>query len=332
MHKNRYNLPDRTTKENQEIRQVGIEIEMSGIELPMIVCQALIAYSGKIEEISPYEFIVRDSQIGDVKIELDSRYLKKAQKEKFSMDSEESERNLQDYTTDVITALSKNIIPCEIATAPIPVDKLNELDPFIELLRNHGAKGTRHSIFYAFGVHLNPELPNLETETILNYFKAFLCLQDWIITQEQVDYTRKISPFIDLFPKEYISKVLSPNYHPNIEQFIDDYLLFNPTRNRVLDLLPLFSFLNEEKIRKALPSEKINKRPTLHYRLPNSDIDNPDWGLWQCWNDWVHVESLANNKGLLNKICDAYLSINNQNSGDLISVWTSKVTELLQNR
>jgi hypothetical protein len=56
-----YEMPPKLHKANGEERRIGVEIEMSGVELSMIVCQANIAYGGRIEEISPYEFNLKGS-------------------------------------------------------------------------------------------------------------------------------------------------------------------------------------------------------------------------------------------------------------------------------
>ena len=196
-------------------------------------------------------------------------------------------------------------------------------------VRDHSAKGSGYSFFYAFGVHLNPELPDLEDETILNYFKAFLCLQDWLVKHEEVSLNRKLMPFIDKFSRDYMQVVLSPDYHPDLGQFIDDYIDYNPSRNRSLDMMPIFAHLDESRVRQKMDDEKINKRPTLHYRLPNSDIDNPKWGLWKSWNNWMQVEALANDPDRLSQVCEAYLKSNEILSGNFIKPWRDQVKQWL---
>jgi len=86
----------------------------------------------------------------------------------------------------------------------------------------------------------------------------------------------------------------TPDYQPDLDALIDDFLHFTPTRNRPLDMLPLFAWLDEDKVMQA-PVEKdlIKARPALHYRLPNCLIDEPDWSLSVPWNDWIEVERLA---------------------------------------
>lgn len=329
----RFELPPRVQKENGEDRLVGVEIEMSGIELSMIACQINILFGGRIEEISPFEFKIKDTEVGDFRIELDYVYLKtyarekyeamqKAHKKKEDEESnqlvEESEDDdflfkivdlelpdLEDLAAEALALVAKNIVPLEIVTPPIPIDKLTKLDKLVARLRDHGAKGTRHLLFYAFGVHLNPELPNTDVNTVLAFFRAFLCLHEWLAEQEKVAFSRRMTPYINRFPNDYTKKVISPGYQPSLAEFIDDYLAHNPSRNRALDLLPLLTWLDEKRVRNALPEEKIGRRPTFHYRLPNSDIDNPHWGIANCWNHWVMVERLANHPELLEEMTAA---------------------------
>jgi hypothetical protein len=75
-----------------------------------------------------------------------------------------------------------------------------------------------------------------------------------------------------------------------------DYLERNPTRNRPLDWLPLFAHLNKDLVFEY-PVEKdlIKPRPTLHYRLPSSLIDDPSWSIATEWNKWVIIDDLAAN-------------------------------------
>ena len=326
-------LPDQMDKQDHSPRRVGIEIEMTGIDLAMIACQCNIAYGGRIREISPYEFFIEHTEIGDIQVELDFRYLKRIGRDKYGSDvSQQQYSELEHYASDALAALSKNIVPCELVCPPLSMTRLEELNVIVQRLRQHNAKGTGYSILYAFGVHLNPELPDLNETTILNYLKSFLCLQDWLIESEGVSLTRKLSPFIDKFSAKYIKRVLDPDYKPELPQLIDDYLYFNPTRNRTLDMLPLFAYLDEDRVRAAIGDEKLNKRPTLHYRLPNSDIDNPHWGLWQCWNRWMQVEYLANDADRLLSVCQHYMKTHQQFFQDLLTPWKDQVRQWLIHR
>ena len=49
----------------------------------------------------------------------------------------------------------------------------------------------------------------------------------------------------------------------------------------------------------AMPDEKIGHRPTFHYRLPNSRIDEAGWSVSREWNIWMRIENLANDDDAL---------------------------------
>jgi len=305
MSESRYQMPRRLTCQDGSPRRVGVEIEMSGIELPVVAEQLVAAYGGTIDCASKYEFRVNGSALGDFKVELDFEYLQKLGREKGASDSDWL-REFEQLAADAIQALMKNLIPCELVAPPLPFAQLAELDAIVDRLRRHGANGTRHALLSAFGVHLNPELPDMEAETILAYLRAFVCLRAWLEEREDIVFSRKLSPFIRSYPGEYENLILEKNYAPSLKQLIGDYLDHNPTRNRMLDMLPMFAFLDEERVVEAVSGQKLHKRPTLHYRLPNCDIDSPDWGIWRSWNDWQHVESLASDESRLRAVCEAY--------------------------
>jgi hypothetical protein len=87
---------------------------------------------------------------------------------------------------------------------------------------------------------------------------------------------------------------------------IDDYLDASPSRNRELDMLPLFAHLDHDRVRARLPYEKISARPTFHYRLPDSRVDDPAWTIAADWNRWVEVERLACDPARLVRLAAAH--------------------------
>ncbi|MCB1096696.1 MAG: amidoligase family protein [Verrucomicrobiae bacterium] len=300
-----YKMPHRMMRQDGSLRRVGVEIEMSGIELPVIAAQLAAEYGGTIDCLSEYEFRVNGSALGDFKVDLDVEYLQELGRDNGGTDSDWL-REFEQLAADAIQALMKNLIPCELIAPPLPFGQLAELDAIVERLRRKGGKGTRHALLSAFGLHLNPELPDMESGTILAYLRAFVCLRTWLEEREDVVFSRKLSPFIRSYPDDYEALILEESYAPSLGQLIGDYLNHNPTRNRVLDMLPMFAFLNEARVVKVVGEQKLRKRPTLHYRLPNCDIDSPDWGIWRSWNDWQQVESLASDAPRLRAVCEAY--------------------------
>jgi hypothetical protein len=60
-------------------------------------------------------------------------------------------------------------------------------------------------------------------------------------------------------------------------------------------MLPLFRFIDEERIKNIAESNLVKKRPTFHYRMPNCKIDDNAWSIAKEWERWCVVEQLAQN-------------------------------------
>ena len=300
-------LPERVTTQDGDRRRVGIEIELAGVDPEIAAGLIEELLGGKRVEKTRFEIDVVDSRFGDFKLELDSSYLKQLAADEAAKQVPPSP--LGTVTADLLARASELLVPWEIVSPPIAFAEAETLCELVSRLRENGALGTRHALQFAFGVHLNPELPDLRAGTIVNYLRAYVCLYDWIVARERIDLTRKLTPYIDHFRKPYIRKLLDPQYEPSQQQLIDDYLRHNPTRNRSLDMLPLFAHLDEARVKAVVDDDRINPRPTFHYRLPNCDIDNPDWNLDHPWGLWLEVERLSDDAPRLRRFCEAYCDV-----------------------
>ncbi|MDP5206870.1 hypothetical protein ORI99_07440, partial [Alishewanella sp. SMS9] len=69
---------------------------------------------------------------------------------------------------------------------------------------------------------------------------------------------------------------------------------------------------------------------TLHYRLPNCDIDNPNWDLSKPWQRWLKVEQLADQPKRLAQFIDEFRADYQRLTRDLDKKWLTRSTELLQ--
>ena len=176
----------------------------------------------------------------------------------------------------------------------------------VAALRDAGAVGTEESLLAAYGVHVNVELPRLDAETLNSYLVAFCLLQWWLLKAHEVDISRRVSFYIDLYSEAYVKAVLS-RPSPTIDDIANDYLEHNATRNRALDLLPLLAEIDEDRVRKAVNDPRIKPRPALHYRLPNCHIEQPDWSLAGPWNIWWVVEKLAHRPDDLKQLRSQFL-------------------------
>lgn len=280
-------------------RTVGVEVEYAGLTAEASARLLAEAFGGVLVEEDPHFFKVRGSELGDFSIELDSQYL---HPEKYGPLLGTAGAKIASW----IGSAARFLVPCEFVTGPIAFDRLYRVDLALDVLRRAGGRGTQDGALYAFGLHFNPEAARLEAETIVSVLKAFLLLNAWLRRETAPDPTRNLLGFADPFPHDYVRQVVDPAYRPEIEDLIDDYLAANPTRNRDLDLLPLLTFLDHERVRARLPNEKIRARPTFHYRLPDARLSDPGWSIGPDWNRWVAVERVASDRDRLNMLGEAY--------------------------
>ncbi|MDF1692824.1 MAG: amidoligase family protein [Zhongshania sp.] len=308
------------------VRRLGVEIEFTGMEIDGIVDTIIQQYGGNAEPLSDYEVNVVDTSLGQFGVELDFSYIKRISRERH----ESADTNdLEELAEAIVGAIAKQLVPFEVVAPPIAMSDLWQLEDLFVNLRNLDAQGTHASAKNAFGLQLNPEMPDCEAATILDYLRAFLCLYEWLKMRCDVDFSRRLTSYVDPFGKDYVRKILKPSYQPNIDQLIDDYLEFNPTRNRALDMLPLFAHIDEPRLRAKVDDDRVKARPTLHYRLPNSLIDDPQWGLIHPYRDWLQVDNLAMDKSRLETVCQAYRNYLDNPTANLFTNWSHSVSQWL---
>lgn len=297
-------LPVTPTKEDGTQRRVGVEIELGGLgPAPIGACLQAV-FGGRVRSKNRFALTVENTELGDFLVELDAQQLRELG-DKIEHDDAAASK-VESVSADWLTKAIEQFVPWEVVTGPLTLTQLARLPAAVAALRAAGALGTRHAFRFAFGVHFNPELPDLKAETILAYMRAFFCLYDWIAERENIDLVRRLTPYINHFDRDYICKILAADYQPDLATLCDDYLDANPTRNRSLDMLPLFAHLDPQRVQSRLDDPLIKARPTLHYRLPNCDIDNPRWNLDKPWDDWLAVEALAADADKLRDICSCY--------------------------
>ncbi len=301
--------PPIETNSDGELRKVGYELEFAGPELIKVAELIRDLYGGEVQEVNRYEYRVTGTDTGTFRVELDARILQKVADqglyERLGLDFEELK--LRESFEDVIDRLARKVVPLEVVMPPVPVNRIGELEQLRAKLQDHKAEGTKASWVHAFGMHINIETPALTVETLLRYLRAFMLIYPWLLERLKVDISRRISPFVDPFPAAYTRKILNPGYEPGRGQLVDDYLMHNATRNRPLDMLPLFATMDREGVESAMGKEKNNPRPTFHYRLPNSRIDDPHWQFSDEWNRWCAVEELASDPEMISKLSRLYL-------------------------
>ncbi len=300
--------PPQLKNDSGETRKVGFEIEFAAQDCVGIAKKLQSLFGGQLERVNPHFYNVLDSRLGTFCIHLDTQYVHPELEEGLDAGSlDEFFNEVKASFCEILGDIGKAVVPYEVVTAPIPMDRLDELTDLVNGLKELGVEGTDEGLVYAFGVHINPEAPSLEARSILNHLRAFLLLSEWLHKQMNIDLARRLSPYIKPFPRSYAIKILSPRYQPDISTLIDDYLLDNPTRNRELDLLPLFTHLDEARVLNRLQDGLTSARPTYHYRLPDCRLNDPGWSLAREWSLWVKVEELAHDREKLEAMSAAYI-------------------------
>ena len=324
-----FKIPPRTTNHEGGERRVGVELEMARIRAEDMAAAVTDCLGGVVERESSFVSHVRGTLLGDFRIELDAEVLKSRSylEHLARLGVEVEPGDLRDNLEDVLSRVAGLVVPHELVCPPIPFSQLATLDRVRKKLHESGARGTQSSPFYAFGLQLNVEIWDQDVQAILPVLQAFFIHYERLLEASRVDLARKLSPYVQPFPEDYVARVLDPDYDPDLESLIDDFLQFTPTRNRPLDPLPLFAWLAKEQVMAApVEHDLIKARPAWHYRLPNCLVDDPDWDLAMPWNDWVEVERLAADPERIRSLAGARLA----GSSDLRR-WLSGVRRRLGN-
>ena len=326
-------LPPRQTNAQGQPRRVGVEIEFAAVSAARAASRVEALYGGTSEREDPHRYHIRGSRLGDFKVELDTQYAHRGADVPSTDTVRQTPTSLQalfesfsETMREVYGDIGSLIIPYEIVCPPIAVSELSELEAMIAALREEGAQGTRDNLLFAFGVQLNPDIATDDPEWILSVLKAEILLSEWLRSVISIDMARRLMAFADPFPQAYTHLVLREDYWPGMDQLIDDYLIHNPTRNRELDMLPLFMWLDEARVRRRVSDKLVKARPTFHYRLPDANIREQRWSLTLEWNRWCVVERLAEDRESLDEMGRAYI----ENDLSILSEdWALRCTEWL---
>lgn len=351
-----FEIAPRLKNERGEVRTAGFEIEYTGVSLREACELIRNIYGGTLDESKRFLHYVRDTSRGDFRVEVDARLLKEERYRKTLEDlglpspqlpedaaapstGERLAGAIEDFVEDVLARVAEFAIPFEIVTPPLPIDDLGPLDELRERLRERRALGSGASVIYAFGLHINPEAPSMAASDLQAHMMAFLVLEPRLQREARLDFTRQyLSPYIGEFPQSYVELILAPGYEPELPQLVRDYLEHNPTRNRPLDMLPLFLHAAgaagesveqevEAAVRAALPdneSHLVSGRPTYHFRMPDCRLDDPSWSIAFEWNRWLQVERLAADPERLRELAREAVAVRREGRD-----WRERLEELL---
>lgn len=289
-------LPPLTHDEQGQPRAVGVEIEFLRME-PSEACTVITRlFGGEVQRIHEHALRVVGTSLGELRVELDSHALSElAAKRKRRLPVRLVER----IKGAVLGAIAHEFTPSEITTAPIACERLGELDSLVHALGRAGAEGTDDGVFAVVGVHFNTTAPTRDALLLRDYIRAYALLHERLVRELHIDPARRAMRFATAYPDAYRRLVLAPDYAPDFPALMDDYLRHNPTRNRGLDLLPLFAHIDPERVRNATSDPRIKGRPAFHFRLPNSQVGTPGWRITDEWRVWLEVERLAVDRPLL---------------------------------
>jgi hypothetical protein len=333
-----YLLPPALTNNLAQVRKAGFEFEFGNLPILQTAEALQQALGGELDVKSPFEAVLHGSVLGKLKIERDADILKSVKYRKWleQLGVAFSPGSIAHEIETNIDNASRGLIPCEVITEPIPFDQLGKLDTLITTLNSLGAEGTQDSLIYAFGLHINPSIPASDAITLTKYIQAFLLLHSWIIESSGIDITRRfLTKYIDPFPQPYMELVLSNTYAPGTKALIDDYLQYNPTRNRALDMLPILCELDEARVLNAINDDErnlIKGRPAFHYRLPDCKVNVPGWSAAAPWNQWVYIEKIAYDDVLLHELIGEWRETNDKFSIAPRTSWTIRLTSLLSQK
>lgn len=308
-------------------RRLGVELEFAGLPLTDISDIVHELYGGTLERESAFVHHVRDTEWGDFQVEIDTALLKDRSYLRYlsAIGIELDASETRDRVEDTLARLAGTVVPHEIVTPPIPFRDVHRLEALRERLQRAQARGTRASVLYAFGLHLNPEMVRLDGATILRHLRAFLLLWDWLVTRGEIDWSRRMTPYINEFPLDYRNLVLDETYQPDDTTLLRDYLRHNATRNRALDLLPVFRELLGDSAVEGVPDAALVKaRPAFHYRLPNCRIDEPDWTLADELRGWLAVEWLADRDALMQTMMHSWRTRTDVAVSSVDQVWADR--------
>jgi hypothetical protein len=299
-------------------RRIGVEVEFTGLSARTAAQALSVEIGGIVAKEDPHAFLVLGSALGDLTVELDIRYAHPQRAYGKTLPV-----RLGPRTAAWLGSALSSIVPRELITAPMTLDRLPGVDHAVDVLRRAGATGHGTTRFGSLGLHFNIDPPDLSATALTATLKAFLLLEPWLRHETARHEADRPSFLPAPYPADYVRRVIAPDYQPDLASLADDYLATNPTRDRALDLLPILLHLDEAKVRARVPREKIGARPVFHYRLPQAHVGEAGWGMASDWNGWAAVERLADDHDQLVALGWAY-----QGFGGTEAAWVQRARSI----
>ena len=291
-----------------DIRRVGVEIEFHGLDAHAAARVLAEALGGEVVPGGPHDARVTGSAIGEIEVELDTRYARKPDERSGLVDRALDSLGAREEAVKLLSA----VVPVELVTRPLAPEQFPLVDRAVDALRAAGAEGTEAAPLYAFGMHLNIALAHGGAERAIRIAAAYSFAERWLRDRYPVDASRRVVPFIDPYPKGWkveLAEAMAHGQSPEIEEFVRLYQTYNPSRNRGLDLWPLLAHLAPEAVRRHHPRPVKKPRPAFHYRWPDSRVGDPSWSPWQELARWDRIERAADEPERLERARAASLAV-----------------------
>lgn len=297
-------LPHPETRDGQP-RRCGMEIEFSGMDeatAAQIVARTL---GGQVSQNGPHLHAVEGTDIGDVGVELDTRYAKPGHQ----------------LVPESVLDAARVIVPVEIITAPLPPDQWDRVIDLTTALRDAGAKGTSDSLVAGFGIHFNPEITSYDDPYLIRTIIAYGLLEGWLREWRPLNVARRILPFVDPWPAHFIDALLlAPKLDlTKVAGLVHSHL---NGRNYGLDLLPILHAHDPKGFAALFGTVASGARPAFHVRFPDCRLDEPGWSIAGEWDSWWLVEALAADEARYNALCTAWRNGAGHGAG-----WTKVVSQ-----
>lgn len=274
-------------------RRTGVEIEFSGLEAHDAARVIGGAIGGAVEETGRHAAKVLGSEIGDIKVYLDTRYAQPARDDPSLVDEVLDALELREDAAELLKTVMP--VPVEIVTEPLTRAQFADLDRAIEALRAAGAGDTKSGTLYAYGMHLNPGFEG-PPERAIRIAAVYSFAERWLRHQTPPDNARRVTPFVDPYSESYVEEMaqaFARGRAPGMARFVELYAEYNPDRNCGLDMWPLIAHLAPKLARRFHDGRIKNARPTFHYRLPDSLVAVPGWSPRQDLDRWESIERAA---------------------------------------
>ncbi|NDD90939.1 hypothetical protein EBZ37_02480 [bacterium] len=209
--------------------RMGIEVELTGLSPERVAQEVQSKLGGRIEKdfdltktnikghdaqglpiydtIKTPIFVLKGSSIGDVILKPDYNQITDA------FDAEEAKKS-------VVT---------EIVTNPIRMGEVEKLQETLTHLKSKGGIGTTPDVAVATQVNVEwmggkGNEAKWKAADLVNLLRSYTRPEHRAQIDPHLQVPGNRSPYLELFSKGFMKKLLDPSYNPNFREFYDDYI------------------------------------------------------------------------------------------------------------